>query len=179
MPLPSQTKKTTQTTSVPGRAVRLSHVSDSFELTVDAPYKIAAPLFGPAGERSWAGKDWDPKFIYPRPPKDREGAVFTIRHGLHRSVWVNTAFDIRARRFQYVYFVSDVMVTIISLTFLPVDADKTKVSVVYERTALSPEANDHVEKLGATDRGNGKPWEKAINDYLAKQKQEPRIPKPG
>ena len=38
----------------------------------------------------------------------------------------------------------------------------------HERTALSPEANDDVEKLGITDRGNGNRWEKAINDYLEK-----------
>jgi hypothetical protein len=169
MPVSSQTKKTTQTASVPESAVPLAHVRNRFELTVQAPYEIAAPLFGPLAERSWAGEDWDPQFIYPHPPKDREGAVFSVRHGSHQSIWVNTAFDMKDRHFQYVYFVSDVMVTVIDLRFLPLDSAKTKVSVVYERTALSPEANDHVEKLGSIDRGTGKQWEKAVNDYLRKK----------
>ena len=168
MPLSSQTTQRTETKSVPGRATPLSHVRNSFELMVRAPYKVTAPLFGPNGERSWAGADWDPQFLYPHPPKDSEGAVFTVRHGSHHSVWVNTVFNTKERHFQYVYFISDVMVTVINLEFLPLDSNKTKVSVVYERTALSPEANDDVEKLSINDRGNGNRWEKAINDYLEK-----------
>lgn len=170
MPLSAQTNQTAQTNSGPAGAAPLAHVRNSFELTVQAPYKIAAPLFGANGERSWAGDDWDPQFIYPQPAQDEEGAVFTVRHGSHQSVWVNTAFDTEAHHFQYVYFVNNVMVTVVDLRFLPVDSGKTKVSAVYERTALSQEANQHVRKLGGIDRGNGKRWEKLINDYLRKQK---------
>jgi hypothetical protein len=101
MPLLSQTNKTAQTSSGAGDPVPLAHVRNSFTLTVHAPYKIAAPLFGPNGERVWAGDDWDPQFIYPQPAEDRGGAVFTVKHGLHQSVWVNTLFDAEARHFQY------------------------------------------------------------------------------
>jgi hypothetical protein len=169
MQVSAQTKHNKGTTSGQRDMARLFHVRNSFDLTIHAPYKVAAPLFGPGGERSWAESDWDPQFIYPHPPEDREGAVFTINHGSHQSVWVNTAFDVKARHFQYVYFISGAMLTVINLRFSALDTDHTKVSVVYERTALSPDANDHVEKLGATDRGNGKRWEKAVNDYLRKQ----------
>ncbi len=58
MPLLSQTNQTAQTNPVP-----LAHVRNSFTLTVRARYKVAAPLFGPNGERAWAGNDWDPQFI--------------------------------------------------------------------------------------------------------------------
>jgi hypothetical protein len=43
------------------------------------------------------------------------------------------------------------------------------VDVVYERTALNPEANEHVQQLGASDRNNGTHCQKAINGYLEKQ----------
>jgi len=36
----------------------LLHVSTSFDLVVHASYAKTAPLFGPDGERAWAGKDW-------------------------------------------------------------------------------------------------------------------------
>jgi hypothetical protein len=48
---------------------------------VHAPFAKAAPLFGPEGERAWAGKHWNPEFIHPQPARDVEGAVFTIQHG--------------------------------------------------------------------------------------------------
>ena len=56
----------------------------------------AAPLFGPQGERAWAGEDWNPQFVFPTPARDIEGAVFTVRHGEHTAVWVNTVFDARS-----------------------------------------------------------------------------------
>jgi len=172
MPLLSQIKKTAQTDSGAGDPVTLAHVQNSFTLTVRAPYKIAAPLFGPNGERAWAGNDWDPQFIYPEPAEDRGGAVFTVKHGPHQSVWVNTLFDVEAGHFQYVYFVNDLMVTVVDLKFSVLDSRNTKVNVVYERTALNPEANDHVRQLGVSDRNNGTRWQKAINDYLKKQRPE-------
>jgi hypothetical protein len=115
MQVSAQTTRDKQTVSGQHNGTPMSHVRNSFELTVHAPYKVAAPLFGPEGERSWAGADWDPQFIYPHPPKDSEGAVFTVKHGSHQSTWVNTGFDSDRRHFQYVYFVDNVMVTVINL----------------------------------------------------------------
>ena len=150
-----------------GTASRL-HVRTEFNLTVRAPYNVAFPLFGPAGERSWAGADWNPQFIYPSPAADVQGAVFTVKHGTYQAVWVNTAFDLEGHYIQYAYVISDVMVTTISLTFLSLDSASTKVTVVYERTALSVAANDHVQQFGAADQARGADWERAINGYLEK-----------
>jgi hypothetical protein len=144
------------------------HVRTEFELTVRAPYRVAFPLFGPDGERSWAGADWSPQFVYPSPAADVPGTVFTVKHGAHQAVWVNTAFDVQGHHIQYAYFISDVMVTTIDLNFLPLDSASTKVSVTYDRTALSVAANEHVQHFGATDRARVAGWEKAINAYLQK-----------
>ena len=144
------------------------HVRTEFELTVGAPYSAGFPLFGPDGERSWAGCDWNPQFVYPSPAADIQGTVFTVKHGAHQAMWVNTVFDLEGRHIQYAYFITDVMVTTIDLTFLPLHSAETKVTVVYERTALSVAANEQVQQFGAADRARGADWEKAINAYLQK-----------
>ena len=162
MPLLSQADNDSGATASP------AHVRTEFQLTVHAPYNVAFPLFGPDGERSWAGADWNPQFVYPGPAADVQGTVFTVKHGAHQAVWVNTAFDVEGHHIQYAYFISDVMVTTINLTFLPLDSADTKVTVVYERTARSIAANEPVQQFGAADRARGADREKAINAYLQK-----------
>jgi hypothetical protein len=147
----------------------LVHVRNQFDFTVHAPYRVAAPLFGPEGERVWAA-GWDPHFLYPQPAQDIQGAVFTVRHGHHQAYWINTSFDKDARHFQYVYLIPDVMVVLIDVRFSELDPGNTMVNVVYERTALNPEANEHVRESGDSDRESGKEWGTAINDYLAERK---------
>ncbi len=137
----------------------LVHVSIAFSLTVPAPLAQAAPLFGPEGERPWSGGNWDPHFLFPTPAKDVEGAVFTVQHGEHRSVWVNTRFDLEAGRMQYVYFLPDLFVCSIDVALHVADATHTKVDVTYARTALRPEANEHMRAQGREDSEQGKDWE--------------------
>ncbi len=148
----------------------LVHVRNTFELTVRAPYKVAAPLFGADAERAWGGPDWKPQFLYPQPAEDRASAVFTVAHGHHQSVWVNTIFDLEKGNVQYVSVIDGVMVTKIDIHLAAADANSTRVNVSYERTALNAEANGHVRHFGEADHANGKEWEGAINSYLAKKK---------
>jgi hypothetical protein len=154
----------------------LAHVRNEFEFTVHASYAVTAPLFGPQGERGWAGEHWDPHFVYPQPAHDVRGAVFTVAHGHQHSYWVNTAFDLEERHIQYVYIIPDGMATLIDLRFSVIDSANTKVNVAYERTALTPEANDHVREAGTADSKNGPEWGKQINDYLAKQAANKTLP---
>jgi hypothetical protein len=151
----------------------LLHMSTSFDLTVHVPYAKTAPLFGPEGERAWAGKHWKPEFIHPQPAADIEGAVFTIQHGPYKAVWVNTLFDREARHFQYVYFMPDLMVTVIDVRFKPERADSTSVNVIYTRTALTLEGNEHVAAMSEGDKAAGKDWQKGIDDYLAASNRVP------
>ena len=145
------------------------HVRNEFEFTVQAPYRIVAPLFGPEGERAWAAGHWDPHFLYPQPAQDIR-RTSPVRHGHHHAYWINTSFDINSRHFRYCYVIPEAMVVLIDVRFSEIDPANTKVNVAYERTALNPEANEHVKELGNSDRANGKEWGTAINDYLAKQK---------
>jgi hypothetical protein len=147
----------------------LLHIRTAFDLVVHLPYEKAAPLFGPEGERVWVGKHWDPKFIYPQPANDVEGAVFTIQHGPFSAVWVNTLFDLPGRHFQYVYFLPGLMVTVIDVRFKQIDA-ATQVNVIYTRTAITPEGNEHVQAMSENDKTSGKDWQQAIDAYCASRK---------
>jgi len=144
-----------------------AHVSNSFQFVVRAPMRKAAALFGPDGERCWAGPQWNPEFLYPLPGRDVEGAVFKVQHGPHNSVWVNTVFDVAGGRMQYVAFIPDVLVSTVDVRLTPLDPSSTKVEVSYARTAVDPAANDKVEAMGKSDRESGPQWQQAIERCLA------------
>jgi len=150
------------------------HLRASFDLVVHLPYPQAAPLFGPDEERVWAGEDWNPQFIYPQPAADVEGAVFTISHGKNRAVWVTSLLDLDARRIQYVYFLPDLMVTVIDVSFKPLGPDSTAVNVVYTRTALTPQGNEHVTTMQQHDQSAKMEWQQALDEYLAGRKSADR-----
>jgi hypothetical protein len=150
-------------------SAQLLRTQTAFDVTVNLPYTEAAPLFGPEGERAWAGKHWNPQFLYPQPAHDEQGAVFTIQHGPFTVTWVNTLFDVEARQFQYAYFIPNILVTTIDVRFTPANAI-TRVHVVYTRTALTPEGNDHVATLTASDKAAAQNWQQAIDAYLVSRK---------
>src|SRR5271156_6714544 len=133
-------------------AAQPAHVSNTFHLVVRSPLSHAAPLFGPEGERCWAGPRWNPQFLYPQPANDVQGAVFTLQHGPHTSLWVNTLFDLAAGRMQYVSFIPGKLVSIVDVRLTALDTSSTSVEVTYARTAVSAEANDEVQAMGKSDR---------------------------
>jgi hypothetical protein len=146
------------------------HVRNQFSFTLHAAAAAVFPLFGADRERLWT-TGWAPSFLYPDPPRDSLGMVFTIAHGQTRSVWVNTAFDPATGRVQYVYVIPDALATLIDIQVTARDSATTDVTVSYERTALSPDANDHVRALGDHDAGQGPEWQAAITDYLKQRAQ--------
>jgi hypothetical protein len=148
-------------------APQLLRTQTAFDLSVNLSYSEAAPLFGPEGERTWAGKHWDPHFLYPQTPHDEQGAVFTIQHGPFNVTWVNTLFDLEARHFQYAYFIPDIMVTTIDVRFKPTDANTTQVHVLYTRTALTADGNQHVTTITTSDQSAAHDWQQALDAYVA------------
>ena len=138
-----------------------------FQFEVHAPYAQVFPLFGAEKERVWAGKDWDPTFLYPKPARDVEGAVFTIKHGHATDVpWVNTAFDLQSGHVQYVYVVPEIMTTLIDIHVTGEGMETTKVDVVYERTALTSRGDERVRRAAASDRAAGPDWASHIDGYF-------------
>ena len=148
-------------------ATPLVHTRNEFRFTVDAPFEQVVPLFGAHEERKWAA-DWDPRFIYPTPARDQQGEIFKVVHGQHSSVWINTTLDFTAGHIQYAYVLNDAMATLIDIHATRQGGQKTAVTVVYERTALIPEANEHVQHFAKADEGAEKEWGDAMNAYFAK-----------
>ena len=148
-------------------ASTLAHIRTEFSFTVDAPFEQVVPLFGAHEERKWA-EHWDPQFVYPTPARDQQGEIFKVAHGQQSSVWINTALDFTAGHIQYAYVLNDAMATLIDIHATRQGAQKTGVTVVYERTALIPEANEHVQHFAKGDEGAGKEWGEAMNAYFAK-----------
>jgi len=146
-----------------------AHDCNSFQFVIRAPLHRAAPLFGPEGERRWAGQHWNPKFLYPQPGKDVQGAVFTVQRGSHTSLWVNTLFDAEGGRMQYVSFVPGTLVSTVDVQLTALDTFSTGVEVTYARTALDVEANDEVQTMGRSDRESGPHWQQAIESCLTAQ----------
>jgi hypothetical protein len=154
-------------------AGEVAHARTEFHFTVDLPYATAAPLFGPLAEKKWA-PDWAPRFLYPTPPVDQEGAVFRVDPGpSHSSVWINTAFDLAGGHVQYVYLLNQAMITRIDIKLAANGAEKTDVNVVYDRTALDPTANDHVQHFASLDtRKAAGEWQEQFHAYAEKLKAE-------
>jgi len=143
------------------------HTQETFSFIANAPMETVFPLFGAERERVWASH-WNPQFVYPLPAADREGMVFTVAHDHLHAAWVNTLFDAKNGRIQYVYVIPDALITVIHLKLTP-DGQKTRVDVQYDRTALSPDADAHVKHMADGDRKAGPEWEQQLNSYLAQQ----------
>jgi len=141
-------------------------VVNHFEFEVQAPFDVVAPLFGPEGEKCWAGKHWNPVFVWPQPAKDVEGAVFTVEHGGHMGAWVNTIFDLAAGRMQYVAVVPEVLTVTVDVRLTHMSVSATRVDVTYARTALDAARNDDVRAMGDRDRKNGPYWRDSIEAHL-------------
>jgi hypothetical protein len=149
---------------------QLLRTQTAFDIVVRLPYAEAAPLFGPEGERAWAGSHWNPQFLHPQPAHDEPNAVFTVQHGPVTATWVNTLFDLDARHFIYAYFVPGIMVTTIDVRFTPTTSTSTQVHILYTRTALTPEGNQHVTTFTAKDKTAAHVWQQEIDNYLASRK---------
>ena len=142
----------------------LAHTQERFAFTAHAALEEVASLMGADKERLWA-PGWNPKFIYPAPASDKQGMVFAVAHGDRNSVWVNTEFNRKMGRIQYVYVLPDMLATVITLQLTPEGRD-TRVEVEYDRTALSAEQNAKVRGMAEQDRNAGAEWQQQINEYL-------------
>ena len=143
---------------------------EEFTFVVSAAYTDVFPLFGADKERVWA-HGFDPQFLYPVPPHDQAGMVFTtVQEDLSR-LWVNTAFDSASGHVQYVYWIADVMTALIDVHVANSGASTTEVHVMYERTALRPEANDQVMRMAHADANSGSHWAHMINAYFERSRK--------
>ena len=145
------------------------HVSNTFEFDVKEPLPQVAPLFGAHRERVWA-EGWEPQFVYPQPAADQKGSVFQVSRGAHKSTWITTIFDPEKGHIQYAYFVPDAMAVLIEIHLSVAPLSGTHVQVRYDRTALSPELNEHIRRQGEQDAKSAEEWRTSIEGYFERRK---------
>ena len=125
----------------------------------------AFTLFTPAGERAWAD-GWDPQFPCPAADDTDPGAVFVTRHGDHATTWVVTGREPPAA-IRYVQVTPGHRAGIISVGCQPAAAG-TRVTVGYDLTALTPEANAELDRFAAGYPHFLARWEQAIARAIAR-----------
>jgi len=144
---------------------RVAHARTEFHFSVDLPYDIAAPLFGALEEQKWA-PEWKPQFLYPNPTADQEGAVFRVDYSPSQSsIWTTSVFDLAGGHIQYVLVLERTILTRIDIRLARASAEKTDISVVYERTAIHPNANKDLRNLASEDAKKRDEWKAAIDAY--------------
>jgi hypothetical protein len=151
--------------------VQCVHVSNTTRFEVAAPLDRVSPLFGPEAERRWAGKHWQPEFLYPIPGDDVPGAVWTVKHGPFDSIWVNTLFDVPGGHMQYVSVIVGHLIMTVDVRVKSMTPSRTGVEVTYTRTALMPSANAEVRALGEEDRASGPDWQRRVESALEASKR--------
>jgi hypothetical protein len=152
-----------------GRMPAVEQRTQSFTIELNGSVAEVTPLFGPVREAEWA-PDWSPRFIYPPQGSQREGAVFstTSGHGKDR-VWLLTTYDVSGGRVEYVVMTPASTANEIKIRVTPDGDRRCKATVMYRRSALTPEANDDVAKLDANWAEEQRShWQTAINEALAK-----------
>lgn len=146
------------------RGANVVHTSVTFSFVAKGSMAAVAPLFGADKERAWA-PGWQPDVLWPADGSDRSGMIFTVAHGHTQAVWVNTRFDLRSGDVQYVYVVPETLATVITIGMRP-DHGAARVTVTYDRTALTADANAHVLELAEHDKQAGSEWQQQINSFL-------------
>jgi hypothetical protein len=134
------------------------HETASKTISLHASTDRAFPMFGPLGERAWAGPDWQPEVLWADGPGDRPGMIFRQRG----EIWVNVRLDAGTREAEYVRFGPDV-VTRIRVELTPTGDDACSADVRYDWIAVSEAGNAEVVKRRDAMTID---WDEAINAAL-------------
>ena len=142
------------------------HVERSFTIALNARPDVAVRAFGALAEEKWA-HGFRPQFAYPNPPKDVEGAVFTLQ-APKTQIWLLQTWDMVHHIVRYVAVDPGVKITALVIRVAPFGTDKSRATVTYDRTSLSQAGDAEVADFAKTFASGAPHWEKAINGYLAK-----------
>lgn len=128
-------------------------------IDVGLPPARAFALFTPDGERAWA-HGWDPEFPA-APGRDGEpGVVFVTRHGGRATTWTVTASE-PPRAIAYAQSSPGYRAGLVTIGCRQAAAG-TRVTVGYDLTALTPEANADLDRFAAGYPAFLAGWERAI-----------------
>jgi hypothetical protein len=142
-----------------------AHAEASITIDLEAAPAVVLPLFGPIREAEWA-HGWNPVILYPPDRQPQAGSVFTTEGKNTDVVWVLTRFDEQALEVQYVQVLPKVWAGQILIRLKGSGPGQTQATVIYKRTALSPEADQGVEAFAHHFPEQREHWQSAINQRL-------------
>jgi hypothetical protein len=133
----------------------------SFTLHLKGSSAQTFPLFDPVNETKW-DPQWKPHLLNERV---EEGLVFVVGQGDSQTTWMMDRYDPATMSVGYVYF-SKAVITRIRIAVAPAGKSQSTATVVYTRTALTPEGVHVVEGFPEHFASERPQWENAINNYL-------------
>ena len=143
-----------------------AHVDRAGVVAVALPFAMAMPLFTPEGERPWAA-GWDPRYLHPASPDAREGVVFqTTDKGESTATWVQTRYEPTEGLASYVYVIADHHTAMVDVRVSADGEDRSRASVRYRMTSLSPDADESVLAFGAAYDEEMSHWSEAIQRHV-------------
>jgi hypothetical protein len=118
----------------------------SHSFVVGMPMARAFPLFEPEGERAWA-HGWNPSYVHPASGKAEPGMVFTTNHGGEDTIWMVIRHEPSAGIVEYARVTPGSRTATVLVQCAPIDAGRTRVTVIYVFTGLSEAGNAIVRKM--------------------------------
>jgi len=142
--------------------------TQSFTIMLNGSVSDVTPLFGPVHEAEWV-PDWSPRFIHPAQGVQREGVIFTTTSRGRGRLGLLTTYDVKNGRVEYVVVTPAFTANEIRIRVVPDGEQHCKATITYRYSALAPEGNEEVAKLGEHWAEEQRiHWETAINEALAK-----------
>lgn len=133
---------------------------------VDVPLPVgqALPLFTPEGERQWV-PGWAPTYPAGGIPDLAAGVAFQTETEHGTANWVVSRWEPEAGRAAYVAVVAGFRATHVEIHVEPT-VGGSRVEVTYRMTALSPEADTHVQAFDAGYGAMMEGWARLIAGAL-------------
>lgn len=132
----------------PGSRFRPVHVERSGEFSLPLPLGHVFPLFSPEGERAWV-EGWDPEYLHPDHPSNAPGTVFRTTHGGEETLWLILQYTPGEASAHYGRFSPGSRLGTVQVCCKAEGADRTRVSVHYSLTAVTPAGNSVLAALTA------------------------------
>jgi len=118
----------------------------SHSFVLEMPRARAFPLFEPEGERAWA-QGWNPSYVHPANGKAEQGMVFTTSHGGEDTLWMVIRHEPAAGIVEYARLTPGSRTATVLVQCAPIDAGRTRVTVIYVFTGLSAAGNSIIRKM--------------------------------
>jgi hypothetical protein len=134
-------------------------------IRVSLPPAEAFNLFTPSGERAWV-VGWDPVFPAEVADETNPGTVFQTEHDGTQTTWVVVRRE-PGEVIQYARITPSDRAGLVSVACSPEDDGITAVTVSYNFTALTPDANAALDEFAGQYLGFLEHWRQAIEHTMA------------